>query len=299
MEIRHLRSFQVLAEELHFGRAAARLHISQPPLTAHIKELEREVGTALFHRSTRRVSLTDAGEIFAVRVGDILGSLDEAVAEVRAYASGKRGRVRVGFVSSASGTVLGPGLRMFRDRRPEVQLDLSPLTTREQIDALSQGDLDVGLIRSAGSGPGYTAEVLVEEPLVAVMPATHRLAGKAEVEIADLLEEKLILFPAHLMPGYVAQIWSLFTPHGAEPRVVQEAIHHETVLGFVSADVGISILPASVSRFRTDDIAIRPISGSPTTPLMVARNPESRNPAVGAFIDCLYAALPGDLGVTE
>ncbi len=290
MELRHLRYFRVLAEELHFGRAAARLHISQPPLTAHIKDLEREVGARLFDRTTRRVALTAAGEVFAGRVGGLLDELEDAVVEARDHAEGRRGRIRVGFVSSASGTVLPPGLRIFREIHPAVRVDLSPLTTREQLDALAAGALDVGLIRSSGAEPGLVVEPLLEEPMVAVLPVEHPLAARAAIGVDDLVDERLILFPNDLMPAYVAQIWALFATIGAEPVVVQEAIHHETVVGLVSAGVGISILPASVSRFRPADVVIRPIEGAPTTALLIARSAQESNPVTEGFVECLRAA---------
>lgn len=290
MELRHLRYFHVLADELHFGRAAARLHISQPPLTAHIKDLEREVGARLFDRTTRRVALTGAGEVFAERVGELLERLDDAVVEACDHAEGRRGRIGVGFVSSASGTVLPPGLRIFREIHPHVRVDLSPLTTREQLDALAAGSLDVGLIRSGGAEPGLVVEPLFSEPMVAVLPVEHPLAPRDNLRVDDLVDERLILFPNDLMPAYVAQIWAMFAAIDAEPVVVQEAIHHETVVGLVSAGVGISILPASVSRFRPADVVIRPIEGAPTTALLIARPEESSNPAVDGFVECLRAA---------
>ncbi|MXP21775.1 LysR family transcriptional regulator [Gordonia sp. HNM0687] len=290
MELRHLRYFRVLADELHFGRAAARLHISQPPLTAHIKELEREVGARLFDRTTRRVALTGAGEVFAERVDALLDDLDDAVLEARDHAEGRRGRIRVGFVSSASGTVLPPGLRIFREIHPMVRVDLSPLTTREQLDALTAGSLDVGLIRSGGADPGLTVEPLFAEPMVAVVPVEHALASHESIDVDDLVDERLILFPNDLMPAYVAQIWALFATVGAEPLVVQEAIHHETVVGLVSAGVGISILPASVGRFRPADVVIRTINNAPTTELLIARPTDLAKPAVDGFVECLRAA---------
>ncbi|MFW0782934.1 LysR substrate-binding domain-containing protein [Gordonia sp. CPCC 206044] len=290
VELRHLRYFRVLAEELHFGRAAARLHISQPPLTTHIKDLEREMGVQLFDRTTRRVGLTAAGEVFAGRVVDLLADLDDAIDEARDHAAGRRGRVRVGFVSSASGTVLPPALRLFREIHPAVRVQLSPLTTREQLDALSAGDLDIGLVRSGGAESGLVVEPLLVEPMVAVLPIEHALARRGEVDIVDLVGERLILFPRDLMPAYVAQIWSMFAGVGAEPVVVQEAIHHETVVGLVSAGVGISVLPGSVSRFRPVDVVVRPIVGAPTTSLMIARAPDVDNPAVVGFVECLRAA---------
>ncbi len=133
-------------------------------------------------------------------------------------------------------------------------------------------------------------EPLFSEPMVAVLPVEHPLAPRDNLRVDDLVDERLILFPNDLMPAYVAQIWAMFAAIGAEPVVVQEAIHHETVAGLVSAGVGISILPASVSRFRPADVVIRPIEGAPTTALLIARPEESSNPAVDGFVECLRAA---------
>ncbi|MGW6032270.1 LysR family transcriptional regulator [Gordonia terrae] len=295
MELRHLRYFLVLAEELHFGRAAARLHISQPPLTSHIKDLERELGVTLFDRTTRRVELTEAGTAFAARASSLLDDLDDAIAQARDHAAGLRGRVRVGFVSSASGTVLPPGLRIYRETHPNVRVDLSPLTTREQLDALAAGTIDIGLIRSGGAAAGLVVEPLLEEATVAVLPVEHPLCTQSEITVADLVGERLILFPRDLMPSYVAQIWAYFATVGAEPIVVQEAIHHETVVGLVSAGVGISILPEAVSRFRPAEVVIRPLVDAPTTALLIARSSEHNTSggaqrAVDGFVEALRAA---------
>lgn len=287
MELRHLRYFIAVAEELHFGKAAARLHMSQPPLSVHIRELESEIGTRLFDRSTRRVALTPAGAAFAERVTAVLSSLEDAVIEAADFGAGKRGRVRVGFVSSASVTVLPGAVRRFRDEYPDVEVKLDPLTTQEQLEALRTNALDVGLLRTDIVHDGIVVEPLLAEEMVAVVPKGHRLAGLRSVAPAQLANEGLVLFPRELMPGFVGKVWNMLRAHTVELDVVQEAVHHETVVGLVSAGVGVSILPASVSRVQTPDIVILPIDGAPQTSLKVATRAGETSAAVGHFLRCL------------
>lgn len=288
MELRQLRYFTAVAEELHFGRAAAKLHMSQPPLSVQIRELEKELGVQLFQRSTRRVSLTTEGAAFHERITHLLDGLDDAVSDIR---SGFRGRLRVGFVSSASVSVLPPAVRLFRGEHPRIELELHPLTSKEQVDSLHAGTLDVGLIRGTDAGPTLVYEELTDESMVAVIPASHALATCDFVSPADLADEDVVLFPYTLMPGFVMQVWGLFRSVGATPHVAQEAINHETVVGLVSAGMGISILPDSVSKFRTDGVVTRPIIPSPRTALVVATVAKAGVPraAVDAFVNCLRA----------
>ncbi|MDJ0396450.1 LysR family transcriptional regulator [Rhodococcus sp. G-MC3] len=292
MEIRHLRYFIAVAEELHFGRAAARLHISQPPLSVHIRELETEIGTKLFDRSTRRVALTAAGFAFQQRVTVLLAALNDAVIEAGDFGAGKRGRVRVGFVSSASVTVVPRAVRRFRDENPLVEVELDPLTSREQLEALSTGSLDIALVRSDSSSEDFAIEPLISEEMVAVVPIQHPLASRKSVTPEQLAREKLVLFPREMMPGFVGQVWKILQPYTSRLNVVQEAIHHETVVGLVSAGVGVSILPESVSRVRTPDIAIVRIEGAPRTSLMVATRTGEDSVAVAEFLQCLRATVP-------
>ena len=291
MELRQLRYFLVVAEELHFGRAAERLHITQPPLTVAIRRLERELGVQLFERTTRRVILTPAGEAFMQRVGEALAELDNAAGDVAMVAAGKSGRIRVGFVSSASYTTVPEAIRTFRNHRPRVELELSPLTSGEQIEQLLDGKLDLGLIRDPGEVPGLSLELISTEDLVVVLPETHHLAGFDEIRPEDLEGEPMILFPYRLMPGFVARVLKLFDASTATPPVVQQAIHQETVLGLVAAGLGVSILPESVRRFQMPGVVTRAISGHPQTALYLARG-TGGSVAVDEFIKCLRGEVP-------
>jgi DNA-binding transcriptional LysR family regulator len=289
MELRQLRYFLAVAEELHFGRAAEKLHMSQPPLTVQIRRLEKELGSELFDRSTRRVSLTPMGESFQKRVKAVLDDLEDAVAEINDVGSGRRGRLRVDFVSSASYTVIPEAVRRFRELQPRVDLMLRPLTSGEQVEELFEGGLDLGLIRDPEPAPGLTLEPLLTEALVAVIPERHPLASHHEVVPDDLAQEGMILFPYRLMPGFVAQVLRIFTP-GRIPHVVQQAIHQETVVGLVAAGLGISILPESISRFQTTGVVIRPITTSPKTSLLIAQAGRPA-PAAAEFVACLHDAV--------
>lgn len=286
MELRQLRYFLVVGEELHFGRAADRLHLTQPPLTVAIRRLERELGVQLFDRTTRRVALTPAGEAFQRRVQEAVTELDEAVGDVANVAAGLSGRLRVGFVSSASYTTIPEAIRAFRRERPRVELVLSPLTSGEQIEQLLDGDLDIGLIRDPGEVPGLTMDLVSTEDLVAVLPQAHPLTTGEEVRPADFEQEPMILFPYRLMPGFVTRVHRLFDGLDTSPQVVQQAIHQETVLGLVAAGLGISILPESVRRFQMPGVVTRPIAGRPQTSLYAARG-RSHSPAVAEFLSGL------------
>ncbi|MGN7948901.1 LysR family transcriptional regulator [Microbacterium sp. 22215] len=296
MELRQLRYFMAVADELHFGRAARRLHMSQPPLSVQVGRLEREVGVPLFDRSTRRVTLTPAGLHLQERARRILDEVDAVRGEMRDYVDGLAGQLTAGFVSSANYTVLPEVVRLFRSRRDRVTLSLVPLTSGEQIDRLRDGTLDVGLVRdesalSDARAPELITEVVFEERLVMCVPVAHGLASRAEVTAAEILEVPMIAYPRSLMPGYVDRVHEVLGIAPGAMRIAEEVVHQETALGFVAAGVGASILPESVRQLVPPSIAVIPLAGSPTTRLMAARQARSDESAVcAAFIECLHDA---------
>lgn len=276
MELRQLEYFLTVAEELHFGRAAARLHISQPPLTVHIKRLEEELGVSLFDRTSRRVALTSEGARFQDLVRPILQDLDEAVEDIREIKAGRRGRVRVGFVSSASYELVPAGVRDVRLQHPGIHLDLQPMATGEQVEALLEKRLDIGIMRDAPLQAGLEFTTLLTEQMVGVLPANHQLATESEISPEELIDMPLVLFPYQSMPGYVAKIMDIFHPLGHPPRIVQRAVNQENVMGLVAAGVGASILPASFSSFSLPGVVTKRISTAPTTRLeLVTQQQES------------------------
>ncbi|MFJ4223495.1 LysR family transcriptional regulator [Microbacterium sp. NPDC089695] len=296
MELRQLRYFMAVADELHFGRAARRLHMSQPPLSVQVGRLEREVGLPLFERSTRRVSLTPAGRHLQERARRILDEVDAVRAEMRDYVDGLAGQLTAGFVTSANYTVLPEVVRLFRARRDRVALTLLPLTSGEQFDRLRDGSIDVGIVRDefpdAGSSqPRLVTEVVFEERLVLCLPIGHALARRDEVTPDEAASVPMITYPRALMPGFVGRVHDVLGVSAGGLHVAEEVVHQETALGFVAAGVGGSILPESVRQLVPPSIAVVPLAGSPTTRLMAARRMPSTDDAVsGAFISCLHDA---------
>lgn len=287
MELRQLQYFLVVADELHFGRAAEMLNMSQPPLTVAIKKLERELSVQLFERTTRSVKLTSAGQLFRDSLAPVLADLDRVVAEVSEVNTGLRGKVSVGFVSSASYTVIPEAVALFRARRPQVELLLRPVTTDEQVDLLVEGNLDVGILRDPTRLPGMDMEQIHTEPLVLALPASHPLTNLDVVAVEDIAGEDFVLYPYKHMSGFFSVVHSLFDGY-EQPRIVEQAIHQETILGLVAAGLGMSILPESVSRFQMPSVAFRPITTHPQSSLYMARG--SANPAAEAFMECLREA---------
>lgn len=290
VELRQLEYFMAVAEELHFGRAAARLHISQPPLTVHIKRLEEELGVSLFYRTSRRVSLTSEGGRFRDLIRPILQDLDEAVEDIREIKAGRRGRVRVGFVSSASYELVPAGVSDVRLQHPGIQLDLHPMATGEQVEALLENRLDIGIMRDAPLQAGLKFTTLLTEQMVAVLPASDALATRPEIAPEDLIEMPLVLFPYQSMPGYVTNIMEIFHPLGHSPRIVQRAINQENVMGLVAAGVGASILPASFSSFSIPGVVTKPISTHPTSRLELVTDQQQDTANTAAVVSVITDA---------
>ncbi|MBH0008277.1 LysR family transcriptional regulator [Salinibacterium sp. SWN1162] len=295
MELRQLRYFLAVADELHFGRAAERLHMSQPPLSVQVSRLEEELGTTLFERSTRSVRLTPAGVHLQASARSIMSSVNTVQDEMREYAEGLSGRVTVGFVSSANYTVLPGVVQLFRARRPHVTLDLRPLTSGEQIAGLLAGTLDVAIVRdelptSTDPSTELITEVVFEELLVACLPADHPLSHRSEVSADEIVEIPMVTYPRALMPGYVDRVSAVFNAAAGVINVVEEVVHQETALGFVAAGVGTSILPESVRHLLPPSIVAIPLTGSPTSRLIAVRAARHDDKVAGAFVECLHDA---------
>lgn len=297
MDVRALRYFLAVSEELHFGRAAAKLNISQPPLSTQIARLEREWGTPLFVRTTRRVELTPAGEVLADRVRALLEDVDALPGLAADAAAGRSGHLTVGFVSSAATSVLPGALRRFREHHPGVELRLRELSSAAQIEALAEGGLDVGLVRGPAEAVGLTLEPILEEDLLAVLPSGHRLTRDRTVEPADLVTEPMVLVPQEQMPHFVEAVRAIFRPLGARPRVVQEAVQHDTIVGLVAGGLGVSVLPSSVVRLGRAGVEYRPIAGDHRGVFLhLATRLEGAPPALGPFVGSLHAAARQERG---
>ena len=201
MELRHLRYFIAVAEELHFRRAAERLHMSQPPLSQQIRQLEEEVGAVLLLRNQRKVELTAAGAAFLVRAREILDAVEDAARQARRVQRGEVGRLAVGFVGSAMYSFVPELLRAFREDKPDVGLRLHELGTTEQLRQLEDGRLDVGFVRLRGSRPGLAFESVLDEEVVVALPDVHPLSQRPLLRLADLEGESLVLLTPAGSPG--------------------------------------------------------------------------------------------------
>src|SRR5918998_261438 len=257
MDLRQLRYFVAVAEESHFGRAAQRLHMSQPPLSMQIKGLEAELGVELLNRSTRRVALTDAGRTFLERARAILAAVEEAREAARGAEHGAQGRLHVGFVSTATLSLLPPSIRLFRERFGGVELELKELTSAQQVDALYEGEITVGLVRLPMRAPGIRFEPVSQEQLVVAVPSGHVLEKLDRVPLEAVVDLPLIFFTRQLIPGFHAQIVELFQRVGAFPKVAQHAVHLQTIVGLVASGVGIAILPGSAERLSREGVVYR------------------------------------------
>jgi DNA-binding transcriptional LysR family regulator len=265
VELRQLRYFVAVAEERHFGRAAKRLRLSQPPLSAQIKGLEEELGVKLFQRSTRQVALTDAGRTFLERAEGILEAVEEAKEAAKGADEGVRGRLEIGFISSATLGLLPPAIRLFRERFGGVEIELRELTSGQQIDALYAGEIRVGLVRLPLRAPGLRFEPLQEESFLVALPSGHPLEALESVPLEAMVDQPLIFFTRQLMPSLHAQIVELFQRVGAFPNVVQHAVHLQTIVGLVASDVGLAILPEPAKRLSREGVVYRSLDAPDAT----------------------------------
>ncbi|EMQ5465596.1 LysR family transcriptional regulator [Pseudomonas aeruginosa] len=289
MELRHLRYFIAVAEELHFGRAAERLGISQPPLSQQIQALEEEIGARLFERTNRRVELTDAGRLFLDESRQVLAQVDKAVLLARRAHLGELGELKIGFTSSAPFTSTIPSsIHAFRKAYPDVHLDLQEMSSRQVLKALLEESLQVGVIRPLALPDAVHWVELFREPLVAVLRADHPLAAGSEdgLAIAALAEEPFVFFPRSYGTGLYDQVIALTRQAGFSPRIAQEASEAMTIIGLVSAGLGVSILPASFRRARVDGVVYRTLSDpEATTAVWLVRRQNEGSPLALSFID--------------
>lgn len=260
MELRQLRYFVAVAETGHFGRAAERLHRSQPPVSLQIQRLETELGVKLFERTTRQVTLTEAGYVFLEKAQAIMQQVEAAKEAVGEAALGHRGHLSVGFISSAMLSVLPMALMQFRVDYPGVKLELRELTSAEQRIALIEKTIRVGLVRLPLLAPELQFEPVLEESLLVTLPKGHALEGEVQVTPQMLAPYPLISFPPQLVPGAHAHLMALFERAGVTPQVTQEAVHMQTIVSLVASGIGISVLPGSARASQHQGVVYRPFA---------------------------------------
>ncbi|NIF47546.1 LysR family transcriptional regulator [Enterobacter sp. Ap-1006] len=260
IELRHLRYFIAVAEELHFGRAAARLRISQPPLSQQIQILEEQIGARLLARTNRSVNLTAAGQQFLADARQILGQVDAAAARAARLHQGETGELRIGFTSSAPFIkAVSDSLSRFRKRYPDVHLQMREVNTREQIAPLNEGELELGLMRNTRLPDTLNWTLILREPLLAMVHRDHPLAGSRSISLTQLAQEPFVFFDPHVGTGLYDDIIGLLRRYNIVPYITQEVGEAMTIIGLVSAGLGVSILPASFQRIRLSDVVWLPI----------------------------------------
>src|SRR5215212_2572560 len=288
MELRRLRYFMAVAEELSFNRAAKRLHISQPPLSNQIKQLEEELEVRLFERSSRGVRMTEAGELLLEEARRIFVQVDQTVSVIRRVGHGEVGYLTLGFVPSASNEVLPPILRAFRNRFPEVDLFLREMRPDRIVERLRDKQIDAGFVYLPFEDPSLNIECVSREPLVLALPETHPLAPEPRVELQSVAEEPFIL-PARYqkMPGLYGQVTGACREAGFVPNAVQKDVWlMQTIVGLVAGGTGVALVPASLRNFRRKGVVYRTVRGlSPTVEMgMVWRRGDS-SAVLWAFLD--------------
>jgi DNA-binding transcriptional LysR family regulator len=295
MELRHLRYFVTLAEELHFGRAAAKLHISQPPLSMQIRALEAELGVTLLKRTQRHVSLTQAGAALLGEARHILARVEQAVLTTKRAGRGEIGELAIGFISVADYNVLPVVLREFRRRFPLVNLTLRESTTDAQTRDLGAGRIDVGFVLPPISDPSLESISILREPLIAALPEKHPLARKpGKLALEKLKDAPFILFPRPYAPGLYDDIVSCCKAAGFSPRVEQEAIQMQTIVSLVSAELGVALIPASLTNLRRTGVVYKFLkAGSPLTDIHLVWRRGDDLPALRVFIDVASQVVKG------
>ncbi|TCG07818.1 LysR family transcriptional regulator [Paraburkholderia steynii] len=283
MELRQLRYFVAVAEERNFTRAAERLNMTQPPLSRQIQQIEDTVGLALFERGARPLKLTEAGRVFYAQAKRLLEESDELLPLTRRLAQLAE-RIVIGFVPSTLYGPLPDVIRAFREAAPLIQISLIEMFTIEQLSALKGGRIDVGFGRLRFDESQLAREVLVEEPLIAALPAGHTLADVAQLTLDALSKETLIIYPSTPRPSYADQQLSAFRDHAVEPAAVHEVRELQTALGLVAAQVGVCLVPESVRGLRARGVTYRSIEETNvSSPIIMSRRLQDQSATTELF----------------
>ncbi|MGV8860972.1 MAG: LysR substrate-binding domain-containing protein [Pseudomonas sp.] len=291
MELRHLRYFIAVAEELHFGRAAQALGISQPPLSQQIQALEQEIGARLFERTNRRVELSEAGRLFLAEARLVLAQVDKAADVARRAQLGQLGELKIGFTSSAPfNSSIPQAIFAFRQAFPAVHLALQEMSSKEVAEALVDESVQVGIMRPLPLPESLVAVELFREPLVAIIRADHPLAVGSEegLQLSALAAEPFVFFPRSYGSGLYAQLLNLAREAGFSPLITQEAGEPMTIIGLVAAGLGVTVLPASYQRMRIDGVVYRTLlDAEANTAVWLVQRRDQHSPMAKAFVELL------------
>lgn len=286
MELRHLRYFLAVAEDLHFGRAAERIHIAQPPLSQQIKQLEKEIGVQLFKRTKRSVELTEAGRVFQREAYAVLERLEKGVLKTQQADRGEAGWVGIGFLSSMNYDMLPNVIRRFRNQYPNIELFLQEMQDAEQNQALLEKRIHVGFTRFPIANKELNCEVVLRENLVIALPAGHPFTKKNSLKLADLSDESFIMFSRSRPSAYADYTLRLFAEAGFQPRIVQNVGELQTALGLVAAEIGFILVPASTQNLKREGVVYRPISSpKPTIEIIMQYRKDETSPVLERFLE--------------
>lgn len=286
-DLRQLRQFIAVAEHLHFGRAAAALHISQPPLSRSIQDLEAKLGAKLLERSRRKVELTAAGAWYLEEARQVLVRLERAGRSVAERSAGGTGALRIGFVTIADYSVLPGLLSRFKAAYPGVSLALRELVTESQLEALGAGDLDLGFVLPPLPARDVDSFTVNREPLVVALPGRHALAReRGPLGVRALAEEPFVMVPANLARGLSEVVLGVCARAGFAPRIAQEAVQMQTVVSLVSSELGVAIVPASLLNLRRSGVVYRPVRDRhPRIELRLAWRRDARSVPLARFVE--------------
>ncbi|AET67401.1 transcriptional regulator [Desulfosporosinus orientis DSM 765] len=286
MELRQLEYFTVVAEELHFGRAATRLQMTQPPLSQQILLLERELGIKLLKRSKRHVELTDAGKVFLQEVRRILTHLERAKDAALRAQMGILGRLELGFVGSATFDILPIIVRAFREQYPDVDLVLHEMPTPKQIKAFHNKSIDIGFVRTPVVDPLISHLTIQQEKCIAVMPKSHPLAERTSISMGELSTEQFILVERDIWPSWYDDILSKCYDAGFSPIIRQYVKEIQTIVGLVAAGLGVSIVPRSTANIQARDVMYVDIRGeAPQVEMSIAWRTDNNSTLIKQFLD--------------
>jgi len=284
MELRHLRYFIAVADELHFGRAAARVHIAQPAVSRQIRTLEQEIGLNLFERDRRRVALTAAGAAFLEEARSILEHLERAVVTAHRAARGEIGSLRIGYVPAVVHTGLPEILRAFRKRFPRVEVRLQEMNPAIQVEALLAERVDVGFVRGPIDEPALASTTVLKEPLVGVLPSGHRLRSHKRLGLAMLAKDPFVFQARSRGPGSHDDILTVCRRAGFSPQIVQEGSFTD-LLSLVASGAGVAIVPASLQAIRRAGVLFRPLRERPMTQLDMVWRKDAAMPVLREFLE--------------
>ena len=295
MELRRLRYFVAVAEELHFLRAAQRLHIEQSPLSRAIKELEADLGVQLFHRTTRTTRLTRAGEVFLEEARHVLTAVAQARASARGAAKGRKGRLNIGFAEGIAHPRLSSLLARYRAIADQVELKILQMSFEEQVKALHARSLDAGFSFAAVERNGLQADAVWADPVAAVLPAQHALAAKPQLELKEIAREPVVRCGGRFSTDRYTQVEAAISAAGESTNIIDHAANQDVLLTLVGAGYGVGfVLATHAANIQRADIVIRPIVNPPLkiNTYLLYRAENSSGP-VACFLEHVRAELEG------